>query len=147
MFLLWKTTGDVVWRERAWKMFEAIERHAKVPGGAYATRLHVNIDDGPANTDEQQRYIDYITYRSGSLTALLASFLLRPSSTYTLHSLRTTLGLSIRLYSIPKPILYLSLTGQIPKSAYSGSYRDNCTILHLSNRGCSFHCPALIEVS
>ena len=28
-YVLWKVTGDEVWRERVWAVFEAIEKHAK----------------------------------------------------------------------------------------------------------------------
>lgn len=56
MYLLWKTTGDVVWRERAWKMFEGIERSAKVPGGAYATRRNVNVEGAQLHNDDQQSF-------------------------------------------------------------------------------------------
>ncbi|KAI0247096.1 seven-hairpin glycosidase [Lactifluus subvellereus] len=31
--LLWRTTGDIVWRERGWAVFEAIERHSRVEAG------------------------------------------------------------------------------------------------------------------
>ncbi|KAI9453041.1 seven-hairpin glycosidase [Lactarius psammicola] len=36
-YLLWRTTGDVVWRERGWEVFEALEREARVEGGGYAS--------------------------------------------------------------------------------------------------------------
>jgi mannosyl-oligosaccharide alpha-1,2-mannosidase len=54
MYIMWKTTGNVVWRERAWQMFKAIERSAKLPNGAYAPRQHVNSDVLRHN-DEQPR--------------------------------------------------------------------------------------------
>ena len=36
-YLLWRTTGDVVWRERGWEVFEALEREARVESGGYAS--------------------------------------------------------------------------------------------------------------
>ena len=32
-YVLWRTTGDEVWRERGWKVFEAIEKHTKTASG------------------------------------------------------------------------------------------------------------------
>ena len=36
-YLLWRTTGDVVWRERGWEVFEALQREARVESGGYAS--------------------------------------------------------------------------------------------------------------
>lgn len=44
-FLLWKTTGDVKWRERGWAVFQALEKHARVQNG-YAS-VH-DVDEVPA---------------------------------------------------------------------------------------------------
>ena len=35
-YLLWRTTGDVVWRERGWKVFEALQRETRVESGGFA---------------------------------------------------------------------------------------------------------------
>ncbi|KAF8268722.1 glycoside hydrolase [Lactarius quietus] len=35
-YLLWRTTGDEVWRERGWEVFEALERETRLEGGGYA---------------------------------------------------------------------------------------------------------------
>lgn len=40
-YILWRTTGDVRWRERGWAVFEAIERHARQTAG-YASILNVS---------------------------------------------------------------------------------------------------------
>jgi hypothetical protein len=34
LFVMWKTTGDPVWRERAWAVFRSLERWARVEGAA-----------------------------------------------------------------------------------------------------------------
>ncbi|KAH9893326.1 seven-hairpin glycosidase [Cubamyces lactineus] len=44
-YILWRTTGDEVWRERGWSVFEAIEKHAKTASG-YASVF--NVDRIPA---------------------------------------------------------------------------------------------------
>jgi hypothetical protein len=44
-FLLWKTTGNVKWRERGWAVFEAIQRECRTPIG-YASIIRV--DESPA---------------------------------------------------------------------------------------------------
>ena len=54
-YVLWKVTGDEVWRERGWAVFEAIEKHAKTPAG-YAS-LH-SVYRVPASLkDEMPRYV------------------------------------------------------------------------------------------
>ncbi|KAG6883681.1 hypothetical protein C0992_008139 [Termitomyces sp. T32_za158] len=40
-YILWKTTGQEIWRERGWKIFEAIETHARTEYG-YASVGDVN---------------------------------------------------------------------------------------------------------
>ncbi|KAH9012123.1 seven-hairpin glycosidase [Lactarius pseudohatsudake] len=41
-YLLWRTTGDEMWRERGWEVFEALEREARVEGGGYASVENVH---------------------------------------------------------------------------------------------------------
>ncbi|KAJ6458125.1 glycoside hydrolase [Mycena vitilis] len=41
-YILWRTTGDEIWRERGWAVFEAIEKHARLERG-YASI--VNVDE------------------------------------------------------------------------------------------------------
>ncbi|KAI1785675.1 seven-hairpin glycosidase [Ganoderma leucocontextum] len=53
MYIMWRTTGDPVWRERAWDIFQAIERETKTQSG-YASLK--NVAESPApKTDEQPR--------------------------------------------------------------------------------------------
>ncbi|KAF8511343.1 mannosidase [Hysterangium stoloniferum] len=44
MYLMWKTTGDVVWRERGWTIFKAIEKHCRLRGG-YASVVNIDVVD------------------------------------------------------------------------------------------------------
>ncbi|KAH8987771.1 glycoside hydrolase [Lactarius hatsudake] len=53
-YVLWRTTGDVMWRERGWEVFEALEREARVEGGGYASVENVEHIGGPKN-DEMPR--------------------------------------------------------------------------------------------
>ncbi|PVG00894.1 seven-hairpin glycosidase [Serendipita vermifera] len=69
MYLMWKTTGDVVWRERAWQMFKAIERSARLPNDAYAPRQHVDMDI-LGHSDEQPSYFFAETLKYLYLTFL-----------------------------------------------------------------------------
>ncbi|KNZ74566.1 Mannosyl-oligosaccharide alpha-1,2-mannosidase isoform A [Termitomyces sp. J132] len=52
-YILWRTTGQEIWRERGWTIFEAIERHARTEYG-YANVDHVDrlpvehIDEMPS---------------------------------------------------------------------------------------------------
>ncbi|KAH9031564.1 seven-hairpin glycosidase [Lactarius hengduanensis] len=46
-YLLWRITGDVMWRERGWEVFEALEREARVEGGGYASVEKVHLVGGP----------------------------------------------------------------------------------------------------
>lgn len=45
-FVMWRTTGDEVWRERGWAAFNAIEKHLRVPSG-YATTKDVFVAEPP----------------------------------------------------------------------------------------------------
>ncbi|KAG6909355.1 hypothetical protein DXG01_000955 [Tephrocybe rancida] len=45
-YILWRTTGEEVWRERGWSVFEAIEKHARTEFG-YASII--DVDQVPVN--------------------------------------------------------------------------------------------------
>jgi len=63
MYLMWRTTGNPIWRERAWEMFQAIEKNAKVHGGAYAVVLDVDRPEA-MHEDEQPRSVHYSLHSS-----------------------------------------------------------------------------------
>jgi len=44
MYLMWKTTGDEIWRERGWKIFQAIEKYCRLRVG-YASISDISIKD------------------------------------------------------------------------------------------------------
>ncbi|KAI0664372.1 seven-hairpin glycosidase [Cubamyces menziesii] len=54
IYLMWRTTGNPVWRERGWQIFQAIEREAKTPSG-YASVKQINKSPAP-QSDEQPSY-------------------------------------------------------------------------------------------
>ena len=44
-YVLWRTTGDEVWRERGWQVFESVEQETRLASGGYANvknAHHVN---------------------------------------------------------------------------------------------------------
>ncbi|KAJ7691366.1 glycoside hydrolase [Mycena rosella] len=41
LFLAWRLTGNPRYRQYGWEIFEAIEKHCRVPGGGYASVLNV----------------------------------------------------------------------------------------------------------
>ncbi|TFK74962.1 glycoside hydrolase family 47 protein [Pluteus cervinus] len=49
LFILWRVTGDVKWRHRGWKIFEAIERETKTPSGYGSPR---SVGRSPAPLDD-----------------------------------------------------------------------------------------------
>jgi mannosyl-oligosaccharide alpha-1,2-mannosidase len=53
-FLLWRTTGDVVWRERGWTVFEALMNETHVEDGGFASIGDVYRVGGP-KLDEMPR--------------------------------------------------------------------------------------------
>ncbi len=53
-YLLWRATGDEVWRERGWEVFEALEREARVEGGGFASLEKAHQVGGPKK-DEMPR--------------------------------------------------------------------------------------------
>jgi len=42
LFVLYRTTGDPIWRDRAWRIFEAIRQHCRVSYGGYASVILVD---------------------------------------------------------------------------------------------------------
>ncbi|QRV76440.1 glycoside hydrolase family 47 protein [Ceratobasidium sp. AG-Ba] len=52
LFLAHRLTGDPKYRRWGWAIFQAIEKHCKVPSGGYATVL--NVDKLPVRWDDKQ---------------------------------------------------------------------------------------------
>ena len=50
---MWKTTGDEIWRERGYKIYQAIEKHTKAPYGYTSVS---NVDSAkPTQIDDMPR--------------------------------------------------------------------------------------------
>lgn len=49
--MLYKTTGDPVWRDRVWEIFEAIRKHCKSEGGGYHSVRSVEKEEPFASDD------------------------------------------------------------------------------------------------
>ncbi|KAJ3159444.1 mannosyl-oligosaccharide alpha-1,2-mannosidase [Geranomyces michiganensis] len=46
-FVLFRVTGDPIWRERGWEMFQAFEKWCKVEGGGYTSLNNVRTEPPP----------------------------------------------------------------------------------------------------
>jgi hypothetical protein len=51
LFIAYRLTGNPQYREWGWSIFQAIEKHCKVPGGGYAAVL--NVDEVPARMEDK----------------------------------------------------------------------------------------------
>ncbi|KAJ4470167.1 glycoside hydrolase family 47 protein [Lentinula aciculospora] len=52
LFIAWRLSGIVRYRDYAWGIFTSIEKYAKLPGGGYATVL--DVDTVPVSLDDKQ---------------------------------------------------------------------------------------------
>ena len=64
LFIAYRLTGDELYREHGWKIFQSIEKHAKVPSGGYATVL--NVDQNPAELEDKME--TFFLVRSTSIS-------------------------------------------------------------------------------
>ncbi|KAG6885153.1 hypothetical protein C0993_005516 [Termitomyces sp. T159_Od127] len=51
LFLAYRLTGDQLYRDHGWKIFQSIEKHCKIASGGYATV--VNVDENPARHEDK----------------------------------------------------------------------------------------------
>lgn len=63
LYLMWKTTGDEIWRERGYAIYAAIEKHTKAPYG-YASVGNIDTDK-PSKIDEMPRYVHVNAHHMG----------------------------------------------------------------------------------
>ncbi|KAF4605034.1 mannosyl-oligosaccharide alpha-1,2-mannosidase [Pleurotus pulmonarius] len=76
VFLAWRLTGDTRYRDYAWKIFSAIEKHCRLPKGGYATVL--DVDSLPVRyLDKQETFFMsetlkylYLTFSDSSVISL-----------------------------------------------------------------------------
>ena len=53
-YLLWRTTGDAVWRERGWAVFEALLNETRVEDGGFSSIENVYLVGGPKRNEMQR---------------------------------------------------------------------------------------------
>ncbi|KIJ46884.1 glycoside hydrolase family 47 protein [Sphaerobolus stellatus SS14] len=51
MYLMWKTTGDPIWRERGWEIFKAIEKYCRLSVG-YSSVADVSVTNPKSPTNK-----------------------------------------------------------------------------------------------
>jgi hypothetical protein len=51
LFIAFRLTGDNRYRDHGWAIFQAIEKHCKIPGGGYATII--NVDEVPVRHEDK----------------------------------------------------------------------------------------------
>jgi hypothetical protein len=71
MYLLWRTTGDPIWRERGWKMFKAINKYTKTKHGHAS--LHYVETEEPRQVDDMPRCVFHVHVYFGFNAACTAS--------------------------------------------------------------------------
>jgi len=70
MYLLWKTTGDPAWRERGYKMFEAVNKHTRAENGYTSIR---GVDHGlPSKVNDMPSFFLAETLKYAYLNTLEA---------------------------------------------------------------------------
>ncbi|KAG6890079.1 hypothetical protein C0995_012028 [Termitomyces sp. Mi166 len=57
LYILWRVTGDLKWRERGWRIFAAIETHTKTPSGYASLRA---VDMLPARLFDDMPRLKYL---------------------------------------------------------------------------------------
>ena len=56
LFYLWRRTGEQRWRDAGWRIFSALEKYERSPGGGYAGLKDVRIMPEPQQDDTQQSF-------------------------------------------------------------------------------------------
>lgn len=51
LFIAYRLTGDEIYREQGWRIFQSIEKHARVESGGYATVI--NVDEVPSRLEDK----------------------------------------------------------------------------------------------
>ncbi|KAI9062605.1 glycoside hydrolase family 47 protein [Trametes sanguinea] len=75
IYIMWRTTGNPVWRERGWAIFQALEREAKTPTG-YASLKKVTQSPAPQSDDQPSYFLAetlkylYLLFRNEDLVPL-----------------------------------------------------------------------------
>lgn len=51
LFIAYRLTGDQLYRDHGWKIFQAIEKHCRIESGGYVTII--NVDESPARQEDK----------------------------------------------------------------------------------------------
>ena len=65
LFLAYRLTGDEKYRRYGWQIFQAIEKHCKIPTGGYASVI--NVDAVPVEHEDKMETFLMVRPRSFSL--------------------------------------------------------------------------------
>jgi len=57
LFVMWRLTGDEMYREWGWKIFESFVAHTKVPGGGYTSLDNVNKIPAPTRDNMESFWL------------------------------------------------------------------------------------------
>jgi endoplasmic reticulum Man9GlcNAc2 1,2-alpha-mannosidase len=60
LFIAFRLTGDKRYRDYGWDIFQAIEKHCRIPGGGYATI--VNVDDVPVQHEDKMETFFLVSF-------------------------------------------------------------------------------------
>jgi mannosyl-oligosaccharide alpha-1,2-mannosidase len=94
LYYMYKITGETTYQDKAWEIFEAFEKHTKVPDGGYATLRDVTVAK-PEQTDKMESF-----FMSETLKYLYLIFLNADPLPLTKYIFNTE--------AHPLPIVYLS---------------------------------------
>jgi hypothetical protein len=126
IFYMWRTTGNIKWRERGYKIFQAIEKQTRTKYG-YST---VSGIDAPrvSHRDYMPRCVTskFLLFFDSSFDTndTAAGFLPKLSNISTCYSMITALSPSTSGSSIRRLILYLCFSGRRKKRRSSNSEID-----------------------
>ena len=56
LFYMYRITGDKVYRDWGWQIFQAFEKHTKIPGGGYSSISNVKNADKPSFRDKMESF-------------------------------------------------------------------------------------------
>ena len=61
LFIAFRLTGDKRYRDHGWAIFQAIEKHCRIPSGGYATI--VNVDEVPVRHEDKMETFFLVSLR------------------------------------------------------------------------------------
>jgi hypothetical protein len=61
LFIAFRLTGDNRYREYGWAIFQAIEKHCRIPSGGYATI--VNVDEVPVRHEDKMETFFLVRFK------------------------------------------------------------------------------------